>query len=360
MQGSGRDDESTAELRPRRQRHAAARARRSARRSTARSREHGDARGAGLSPPGLRYTYAELGDAVDQRRAGPDRARRSSAATGSASGRPTAPSGSSSSSPPRKIGAILVNVNPAYRGHELEYALHQSGRQAARAAPGFRAHDYRATLTDRPELAARRPARSARGAARAARSSSSAATPRRACCAGTTCSSGARPWHAPRSRRARPSSSSTTRSTSSTPPAPPASPRAPRSATTTSSTTATSSASGCGYTERDRLCIPVPLYHCFGMVLGNLACVTHGAAMVYPAESFDPLAMLEAVQAERCTALHGVPTMFIAELDHAEFDALRPLDAAHRDHGRLALPGRGDEAGQRRRCTWPRSRSATG
>ena len=73
----------------------------------------------------------------------------------------------------------------------------------------------------------------------------------------------------------------------------------------------------------DRLCIPVPLYHCFGMVLGNLACLTHGSAIVYPSDGFDPLAVLQTVQAERCTGLHGVPTMFIAELDHprfAEFD----------------------------------------
>jgi fatty-acyl-CoA synthase len=72
-------------------------------------------------------------------------------------------------------------------------------------------------------------------------------------------------------------------------------------------------------TEQDRLCIPVPLYHCFGMVLGNLACVTHGAAMVFPGEGFDPKAVLDTVQAERCTGLHGVPTMFIAILDHPDF-----------------------------------------
>jgi len=71
--------------------------------------------------------------------------------------------------------------------------------------------------------------------------------------------------------------------------------------------------------DGDRVCIPVPLYHCFGMVLGNLACITHGAAMVYPSEGFDPLATLEAVEAERCTALYGVPTMFIAELGHPQF-----------------------------------------
>ena len=74
------------------------------------------------------------------------------------------------------------------------------------------------------------------------------------------------------------------------------------------------------FSEKDRLCIPVPLYHCFGMVLGNLACVTHGAAMVFPDGGFDAKSVLEAVQAERCTALHGVPTMFIALLDHPEFD----------------------------------------
>ena len=69
----------------------------------------------------------------------------------------------------------------------------------------------------------------------------------------------------------------------------------------------------------DRLCIPVPLYHCFGMVMGNLGCLTHGSTMVYPAEVFDPLATLKAVAEERCTALYGVPTMFIAQLDHPEF-----------------------------------------
>jgi fatty-acyl-CoA synthase len=76
---------------------------------------------------------------------------------------------------------------------------------------------------------------------------------------------------------------------------------------------------GLGLTERDRICIPVPLYHCFGMVLGNLAAISHGAAMIYPAESFDPAKTLEAVDRERATALYGVPTMFIAELETPEF-----------------------------------------
>lgn len=72
-------------------------------------------------------------------------------------------------------------------------------------------------------------------------------------------------------------------------------------------------------TPEDRLCIPVPLYHCFGMVLGNLACFTHGATIVYPNDGFDPLTVLQTVQDEKCTGLHGVPTMFIAELDHPRF-----------------------------------------
>jgi fatty-acyl-CoA synthase len=78
---------------------------------------------------------------------------------------------------------------------------------------------------------------------------------------------------------------------------------------------------GMRLTEQDRLCIPVPLYHCFGMVLGNLACITHGAAAIFPSDAFDPQTTLEAVSEERCTALHGVPTMFIAELDHPAFDS---------------------------------------
>src|SRR5205823_13757625 len=72
-------------------------------------------------------------------------------------------------------------------------------------------------------------------------------------------------------------------------------------------------------TVHDRVFIPVPLYHCFGMVIGNLGCLTHGAAMVYPSEGFDPLATLETIAAERCTAVYGVPTMFIAEMDHPDF-----------------------------------------
>jgi len=74
------------------------------------------------------------------------------------------------------------------------------------------------------------------------------------------------------------------------------------------------------YTEQDRVCIPVPFYHCFGMVMGNLACSSHGACMVVPAEAFDPLSTLDAIAAEHCTSLYGVPTMFIAQLAHPRFN----------------------------------------
>ncbi len=79
------------------------------------------------------------------------------------------------------------------------------------------------------------------------------------------------------------------------------------------------------YTEQDRVCLPVPFYHCFGMVMGNLGCTTHGACIVIPAPVFDPAATLRAVVQERCTSLYGVPTMFIAELDLPDFAVLRPV-----------------------------------
>ena len=152
------------------------------------------------------------------------------------------------------------------------------------------------------------------------------------------------------SRSWRRSSSSTIRSTSSSRAARPARRRGRRSPTTTSSTTATSSARRSGSTERDEVCIPVPLYHCFGMVLGNLACVTHGAAMVYPGAGLrPPEPVLETVAEERCTALYGVPTMFIAELEPSEVQALRPVVAC--------APGSWPAARARSRscaASWPR------
>ncbi len=94
------------------------------------------------------------------------------------------------------------------------------------------------------------------------------------------------------------------------------------------------------YSERDKVCIPVPLYHCFGMVIGSLACMTHGAAMVYPGEGFEPLTTLQTIAEERCTSLYGVPTMFIAELQHPDFDEFDLTQPAHRDDGRRAVSDR--------------------
>ena len=98
----------------------------------------------------------------------------------------------------------------------------------------------------------------------------------------------------------------------------------------------------CRYTPEDRVCIPVPFYHCFGMVLGNLACTTHAACMVIPAPSFEPRATLDAVQDERCTSLYGVPTMFIAELDLPEFDEFDLTSLRTGIMAGLSLSGGGD------------------
>ena len=108
-------------------------------------------------------------------------------------------------------------------------------------------------------------------------------------------------------------SSATTRSTSSTPPAPPGFPKGATLSHRNILNNGYLVGEVCRYTEADRVCIPVPFYHCFGMVMGNLACSTHGATMVIPAPGFDPALTLKAVADERCTSLYGVPTMFIAE-----------------------------------------------
>jgi len=211
-----------------------------------------------------------------------------------------------------RMGAILVNINPAYRTSELAYALAQSGVSTLVLAPGFRQADYVAMVD---EVAARAPALA-----------------RRVVLGGDP-PAGAMSWDdlrelAPRTGvdalRAReaqlqfddPINIQYTSGTTGF----------PKGATLSHHNILNNGffiGEGCRYTEADRVCIPVPLYHCFGMVLGNLACTTHGAAMVYPAEGFDPAATLAAVEAERCTSLYGVPTMFIAELEHPRFSEFR-------------------------------------
>jgi fatty-acyl-CoA synthase len=211
-----------------------------------------------------------------------------------------------------KVGAILVNVNPAYRTAELAYALRQSGVGTLVLAARFRQADYLAMLD---EVAGDLPAL------------------RRRIVLGPEAPAGAMSWDDLRERASGASLDEllareallqfddpiNIQYTSGTT-------GFPKGATLSHHNILNNGffiGAGCRYTEADRVCIPVPLYHCFGMVLGNLACTTHGAAIVYPGESFEPVATLAAVQQERCTALYGVPTMFIAELEHprfAEFD----------------------------------------
>lgn len=205
-----------------------------------------------------------------------------------------------------KIGAILVNINPAYRSHELQYVLEQAGISTLVSAASFKTSDYASMIeTVRPQ------------------------------CPDLTSVIllGSPEWDGVLADGLAAQASD---------PAPLAAAQAALSADDAINIQYTSGTTGfpkgatlshhnilnngyfvgelCHYTELDRVCIPVPFYHCFGMVMGNLACTSHGAAMVIPGPAFDPSAALEAVQAEKCTSLYGVPTMFIAELALPEFD----------------------------------------
>ena len=206
-----------------------------------------------------------------------------------------------------KIGAILVNINPAYRSHELQYVLEQAGISTLVSAASFKTSDYASMIeTVRPQ------------------------------CPDLTSVLllGSPEWDAVLADGLAAQASD---------PAPLAAAQAALSADDAINIQYTSGTTGfpkgatlshhnilnngyfvgelCHYSEVDRVCIPVPFYHCFGMVMGNLACTSHGAAMVIPGLAFDPRASLEAVQAEKCTSLYGVPTMFIAELALPDFDS---------------------------------------
>jgi fatty-acyl-CoA synthase len=221
-----------------------------------------------------------------------------------------------------RIGAILVNINPAYRLAELDYALNQVGCKVLIAAESFKSSQYTQMLrTLLPELDSQTPGalRCARVPSLRAIVSMSAQAPAGMFRFDEVLAHG----RAQRTRAALdvlgaglaqtdPINIQFTSGTTGS----------PKGATLTHRNivnNAVAIAHVMHLTEQDALCIPVPLYHCFGMVLAALACVSVGAKMVFPGAAFDPLATLEAVQAERCTALHGVPTMFIAELDHPEF-----------------------------------------
>ncbi len=202
-----------------------------------------------------------------------------------------------------KLGVILVNINPAYRTHELSYVLNQSGCRVLVAAPSFKTSDYVSMVASvRNEVAALERAiflfstdwdelveRGARGTSDELRARSASL------------------------QFDDPINIQYTSGTTGF----------PKGATLSHHNLLNNGffvGAGCNYTEHDRVCVPVPLYHCFGMVMGNLGATTHGACVVYPAAAFDPAATLAAVESERCSSLYGVPTMFIAELALAGFD----------------------------------------
>ena len=213
-----------------------------------------------------------------------------------------------------RVGAILVNINPAYRAGEMAYAVNQSGLRLLVTAPAFKTSDYLARID---EVRSQLP-RLERVVVLGERGTSVPGDLRwdeMLAAGGNVKAEDVKEREALLDADDPINIQYTSGTTGS-----------PKGATLTHHNilnNARSLAELLLYTASDRVCIPVPLYHCFGMGVGNLGCVTSGATMVYPAESFEPLATLEAIAEERCTSIYGVPTMFIAQLEHprfAEFD----------------------------------------
>jgi fatty-acyl-CoA synthase len=201
-----------------------------------------------------------------------------------------------------KIGAILVNINPAYRSHELAYVLRQAGVRLLVSAERFKTSDYRAMIDE------------VRGDQAGLERVVYLGTPEwdELLTAGARDDGGALTRREAELAFDDPINIQYTSGTTGF----------PKGATLSHHNILNNGffiGEMCRYTEQDRVCIPVPFYHCFGMVLGNLAAVTHGACIVIPAPGFEPAATLRATADERCTSLYGVPTMFIAELALPDF-----------------------------------------
>ncbi|MGH3874834.1 MAG: AMP-binding protein [Pseudonocardiaceae bacterium] len=255
---------------------------------------HGDREALVDCPSGRRWTYSQLRVEVDALAHG---LLAAGISTGDRVGiwAPNCPEWLLTQYATAKIGAILVTINPAYRTHELEYVLSQAGIRMLVAAESFKTSDYAAMISEvRPRCAALQ----------------------------QVVLIGSPEWDAllmpggdvallaGRQAQLSPDDPINIQYTSGTT-------GFPKGATLSHHNILNNGyfvGRLCGYTAADRICVPVPLYHCFGMVMGNLAATTHGACLVYPAPSFEPAATLSAVAQQRCTALYGVPTMFIAML----------------------------------------------
>jgi fatty-acyl-CoA synthase len=254
---------------------------------------------------GIRYTYREFGERVDEcarallalgvahrDRVGiwsPNRAEWAVLQYASA-----------------KVGAILVNINPAYRTHEVAYALDQSGTSVLVSAASFKTSDYVAMIAEtRPKLDALR-------TVIFLDSDAGDLTWDRFLAGSSSVDAGALVARQTTLQFDDPINIQYTSGTTGF----------PKGATLSHHNILNNAYFVTGLQSLapgDRLCVPVPLYHCFGMVMGNLGCTTRGATIVYPAEAFEPVATLEAIEAERCVSVYGVPTMFIGMLDHPDF-----------------------------------------
>ena len=263
--------------------------------------EHGDHEALVSVEQGLRYTYREFADAVDEVAAG---LMAVGVQVGDRVGiwSPNCAEWVLVQYATARIGAILVTINPAYRVAELEYVLNQSGMSVLVAAESFSHSDYRGMIE---EVWDRVPAQQVVYLQTSDWEDLLAA--------GTAISAD---QLEDRAAGLRPDGAINIQYTSGTT-------GFPKGAVLSHLNILNNGffvGEACGYTPADRVCIPVPFYHCFGMVLGNLACTTHGATMVVPAAGFDAAATLRACEAERCTSLYGVPTMFIAQLGEPDLD----------------------------------------